>query len=163
MVGRERDLDSYSVTPLILDRVGRSGPLGGVHAGLCWALERGLLGVFVTGCDVPFLEPSLIRSVVAASHSVDAVVPVSPDGRAQPLLAWYGRAAMSAIKANLAQGAFSLVGLISQLDSVNLLHARSMTLRRPAEHVFLNVNSPGDLARAQRYFEEFPDDEGGLG
>ena len=66
------------------------GALGGIHAalGACvadWAL--------IVACDLPFVTRDLCARLLTLSQlqSPDAVVPIQPDGRPQPLCALYRR------------------------------------------------------------------------
>jgi len=61
--------------------------LGGICSGLHYApTER----VFVCGCDMPHLQPELVRGMWEAGAGYDAIVPVW-QGRLEPLCAFYSR------------------------------------------------------------------------
>ena len=62
------------------------GALGGVHAALSacasdWAL--------VIACDMPHLSVNLFQRLAAFREGHEAVAPIQPDGRPQPLCAFY--------------------------------------------------------------------------
>ena len=62
------------------------GALGGLHAALAachapWAA--------VVACDLPFVTGELFMRLANARQDFEAVVPVQPDGRVQPLCALY--------------------------------------------------------------------------
>ena len=62
------------------------GALGGLHAALSacrapWAV--------VVACDLPFVTGELFERLAEGCDQYDAVVPVQPDGRLQPLCALY--------------------------------------------------------------------------
>jgi len=62
------------------------GALGGLHAALAschseWAL--------VVACDLPFISADLLERIASKREAFDAVVPLQPDGRPQPLTALY--------------------------------------------------------------------------
>jgi molybdopterin-guanine dinucleotide biosynthesis protein A len=62
------------------------GALGGLHAALAatrapWAI--------VVACDLPFVSGELFVRLSSFRENFDAVVPVQPDGRLQPLCALY--------------------------------------------------------------------------
>ena len=61
-------------TMTIADRVTGVGPLGGIHAGLCATSKA---AVFFVACDMPFLDPDLIRRQIEYYKQVhcDALVP----------------------------------------------------------------------------------------
>jgi len=62
------------------------GALGGLHAALS-ACEREW--AIVVACDLPFVTAELFRSLASMRGDHDAVVPIQPDGRPQPLAALY--------------------------------------------------------------------------
>src|SRR4030095_7853744 len=65
----------------------RWGALGGIHAALtadqtAWAI--------VVACDLPFVTSELFAALTNfADDTLDAVVPIQPDGRPQPVCALY--------------------------------------------------------------------------
>src|SRR5581483_7289643 len=84
---------------VIRERDGRRHPAAGILAGLR-AADGG--GVVVVACDMPFVEPELIRFLAGLGAAV--VVP-RVRGRLEPLLARYSPAAIPALEAALARGA----------------------------------------------------------
>jgi molybdopterin-guanine dinucleotide biosynthesis protein A len=126
------------------------GALGGVHAALLWARERGCNGVLAAGCDMPFLSPALLRALLAHTVGADAVLPASAGPRGvEPLCAWYGTACSAAIEAAVHAGNTRMIGF----------HDRVRVFRLPLEEVkqygdpsrmFMNLNTPADRAEAER-------------
>ncbi|HVZ75571.1 MAG TPA: molybdenum cofactor guanylyltransferase [Polyangia bacterium] len=123
-----------------------AGPLSGIHAALLAAGDAA--AVVCVGGDMPFVQPSLLALVRDHAPAAAAVVP-RVGGRAEPLLARYGRACLPEIEARLAAGnnaAHALFDVIATtwLDEA-ALRAVDPTLRS-----FTNVNTPADLARLRR-------------
>ena len=56
------------------------GPLGGLLTALVWAKERKQLGVFLLGCDMPFVSVQLIELLLSKIDGSAAVVPVGRAG-----------------------------------------------------------------------------------
>ncbi len=74
------------------------GPVAGIRAGLAWAEPRGLL---LVACDLPHLDAAALDWLLAA-RTGSGVVPVTPDGRVQPLLAIYESALVPDLDQSLA-------------------------------------------------------------
>ncbi len=73
----------------IFDLVEGRGPLGGLHAALMHSTAE---WIFLLACDLPFVTPELISSLREYTHGdtrSGAVLPEQPDGRLQPLCAFY--------------------------------------------------------------------------
>lgn len=130
------------------DEVPHLGPLGGIAAGLR-ASKYG--HSFVVACDMPFLNPDLIRYLVSLSGAADVVVPVTD--RRQTLHAVYAATCREAIAAQLAAGDYRMRSL---LDHLNVVEVPESTARRFDKDLlcFFNVNSPGDYDKAKRLYGE---------
>lgn len=73
--------------PFIFDMVEGRGPLGGLHAALSYAQTD---WIFLLACDYPFVTSDLLLFLAGCiSDAVGAIVPEQPDGRLQPLCAFY--------------------------------------------------------------------------
>lgn len=73
--------------PFIFDLHPDRGPMGGLHAALAYARTE---WIFVTACDYPFISVDLLKYLAGLiDGTFDAVVPTQPDGRLQPLCAFY--------------------------------------------------------------------------
>src|SRR4030065_1223935 len=72
---------------VVSDRYPRCGSLGGIFTGLSASREPWIL---LVACDMPFLDPRLMRRLRAMRRGVDAVVPCL-NGRPEPLHALYSQ------------------------------------------------------------------------
>ena len=72
--------------PGIPDIYPQWGALGGVHAALA-ACQRDW--AIVVACDLPFVTAELFQHLASLRLDHEAVVPLQPDGRPQPLAALY--------------------------------------------------------------------------
>jgi molybdopterin-guanine dinucleotide biosynthesis protein A len=108
-------------------------------AGITYALERAAEPILVCGADMPFVTAEVVEAIAAELRpDASAVVAVS-DGRLEPLLAAYAPSALEPLRA--APGEEPL--------------RRSVEALRPAlievaPDVVFNVNTPDDLAEAER-------------
>jgi molybdopterin-guanine dinucleotide biosynthesis protein A len=121
------------------------GSLGGIHA----ALVRAGQPVLVVAWDMPFVPTGLLAALRAAGDDADAVVPESGSPRGlEPLCAYYTPACVEPIERRLDVGDLRVVGFF---EDVRLARLPAETVARfgdPAR-MFMNVNTPDDLARAQ--------------
>lgn len=86
---------------VVPDEVPGQGPLMGIASTL--EAARHDLAV-VVACDMPTLDVAFLRTLMRASHGYDCVVPVTPEGHYEPLLAVYKKGALPAIRWALASG-----------------------------------------------------------
>ena len=87
---------------VIPDAVPGQGPLMAVASALN-ASDRELN--LIVSCDVPEIKLAVVRRMLAEANGVDVVIPVTSDGKQQPLFAIYRRSARRYIEEALASGA----------------------------------------------------------
>ena len=124
----------------VTDIVPGQGPLGGLQAGL-----RAIQAPFAltVACDMPFLNPSLLRYMVGLPRDYEALVPIV-EGRWQPLHSIYAKDCLATVEDLLDRGLLALTDLLSR---VRLRALPLATVQRfdPQGLSFLNLNEPGDL------------------
>ena len=142
--------------PAVRDREAGLGPLGGIEAALRASSNP---RVFVVACDMPFLEPALIRFMAALADAPArvpaalAVVPFLGDGRPEPLHALYDRRLLPLVERLLAAGERRVQALLVAAD-VRRVGAEEVRRFADLERVFANLNRPEDYERAQRHSRE---------
>lgn len=133
----------------ICDLVPDRGPLGGLHAALSYATTR---WIFVLACDYPFVTPEMVKLLSdQISDANGAVVPVQPDGRLQPLCAFYEVRRAAAVVTDVIERprvSPPLVDIVSELEPYIVGYDEYAMLPGSSEF-FLNINTPDDLDRAQ--------------
>lgn len=82
----------------VIDRVPAKGAPGGLHAALAAAATPWVL---LVACDMPFIRPAFIESLLAAREPSDHWVCVEAGGRLQPLPGLYHRALLPTLEALL--------------------------------------------------------------
>ncbi len=129
--------------PQICDVQDQGGPLVGLISALQnvttpWA--------FVVACDMPFISSALIVQLAGYRAGHQAVVP-RVDGYAQPLAAFYARAALPLLQASLDGGNRSLIGALKTLD---LCHVDGDELLSfdPTLRSFFDLDTPQDVEQA---------------
>jgi molybdopterin-guanine dinucleotide biosynthesis protein A len=130
---------------IVTDLYAARSSLTGIHAALTYAACS---HVFVSACDVPFLQTAVIRALLqAVQPHIDVVIPVTSAGF-EPLCAVYSKKCLQTIERNLDRGNFKIQKIFNKL---NLKPVSEATLRRldPELLSFFNLNSPADLERAE--------------
>ena len=121
------------------------GPLAGLEAAL--PLIRHDLAVAVA-CDMPLLQPALLRAVADACADVEIAMP-RIDGVAQPLLAAYRPAILPQATSLLDQGDGRIRALLP-LVKHRILHADELRRYDPDLDSFTNINRPDDLIAVEQ-------------
>lgn len=129
---------SFLGLDVIPDRVPDQGPLMAVASAL-EASESELN--LIVGCDIPRIRLPIVRRLLAAARDADIVLPVTEDGKEQPLFAVYHRSVRPSLDAALASGARRFT------DIYGLCRVRRMMLGEAGW--FANLNTPADYERFQ--------------
>ena len=139
-----------AAVPVRPDLTPGAGPLGGLHAALAWARERGDAGVFLLGCDLPFVPPALVARLATGFDRARPTVPASsgPLGM-EPLCACYPVGLAEAAREWLEAGRLGMGEFVRAHDPV-VVAGDPLASIAGAEHAFLNVNTPADRDRATR-------------
>jgi len=122
------------------------GSLGGVHA----ALSHANGAVLVVAWDMPFVSPGLLAALRTLGESgYDAAVPESDSRRGvEPMCAWYAPPCLPAIERALDRDDRRVIGFFDEVRVARLGAAAVRAFGDP-ERLFLNVNAPDDLRRAE--------------
>jgi molybdopterin-guanine dinucleotide biosynthesis protein A len=128
------------------------GSLGGLHA----ALHHAQCAVLIAAWDMPFVPAALLHRLRALGEGVDAAVPESGSRRGvEPLCAWYGPNCLGAIERALDADDRRVVAFFDAVRVARLPAAQVSAFGDP-EWMFMNVNTPEDLARAEAYAATAP-------
>lgn len=122
------------------------GALGGLHTAVALGAGR---PVVVAAWDMPFVPAGLLAELADGLADCDAVLPAS-DGRrgVEPMLAAYGPGALDAITAALDRGDRRAIAFHDAVRVSILPIERVRAFGDPAL-IFLNINTPDDLAHAE--------------
>jgi molybdopterin-guanine dinucleotide biosynthesis protein A len=131
--------------PLVSDARPGMGALGGIHT----AVVAGPAPVVLAAWDMPFVTPDLLRALAAGLDGADACLPESGGRRGvEPLCAAYGPACVAAIERALDDGDLRAIGFHRHI-AVTILPLEAVRACGDPARLFLNVNTPDDLARAE--------------
>lgn len=111
-------------------------PKGGVHAALTACLSDALL---VVPCDVPLFKKALGDYLCALAEGYDAVVPVTTDGRKNPLCAVYAKSCAEVFEEELTAGEYRM------MESLRKLKVRYVSLSSEQSQMLRNINTPDDF------------------
>ena len=135
----------------VADQFPGCGPLAGIHAAL---LASRYPHVFVAACDMPGLDPEVIRFLLGRVGSAEAVVPCW-DGDVEPLHAVYAVGALPEIEAHLRAGQNAVRDVLRRLR-VDYVSEAEMRAVRGAARSLTNVNTPEELAAVGGRFDDAP-------
>jgi molybdopterin-guanine dinucleotide biosynthesis protein A len=138
------ELYTHLGCPVHADLLPGNDSLGGLHAALSYASAE---GCFLCACDMPFLNPRLIRALVELAPSADLVIPESADG-VQPLHAVYSKQCLPAIEANIAASQLKLTAFHPQV-TVRVVEGGELGDLDPHGRSFFNINTMEDLEEAR--------------
>ena len=133
--------------PSVADGSGK-GPVAGV---LGAASARSGHPLLVLACDLPEVPVPLLAALLGEKGSgredADWVVP-RWGGRLEPLCAFYAPSALAALARRVEEGRFAPHELAEESGlSIRFLEDAELARFGPPERLFLNLNTPDDLAR----------------
>lgn len=126
------------------------GALGGIHSALtaCQATWA-----FIVACDLPLVTGDLFtRLWQLNTNTFDAIVPIQPDGRPQPLCAVYRQEANAEAARLIATGEHTPRALLAQVRT-RWVEFQELADLTDADQLFLNVNTPSDYELAKQILE----------
>ena len=138
--------DAYAFLglPMVADVYADGGSLGGIYTGLQAAPGD---AAFTVACDMPFLHREVARLVIQRAGEADVIIPRAA-GELQTLHAAYGKACLEPMRRRLDARRLKIVGFFGDVRVLEIEEAAVARHRAPAV-VFMNVNTPEELARAQ--------------
>jgi molybdopterin-guanine dinucleotide biosynthesis protein A len=143
-------LDEFDV-PIVPDAVANRGPLGGIYTAL---VESRTDFNLVLGCDLPFVSRELLACLVlrAMADGSEVTVPVSREGRLQPLCAVFRRRVLYAVRTRLALGESKPRSLFPRVRCTTIpwRELADAGFRAP---LFDNMNTPEEYECARRRIE----------
>jgi molybdopterin-guanine dinucleotide biosynthesis protein A len=136
-------LTSIQGARIYSDQVDNAGPLAGLAVGLSVVRHEFALVVAV---DLPFLDLTLLRWLIAQPRDYDLLLPRHRDGRCEPLQAIYRTTCLPVIQNRLRLGQLKLLDLTVELR-VHFVDEVDDVACGP--DAFFNLNTPEDLQRVR--------------
>lgn len=101
-------------------------------------------------CDTPFISSQIAQFLLDTCVNKGAVIPRWPSGYIEPLQAAYQtKLALTAAKEALEQGKLDLRSMIARLRRVRYISTVVLRQMDPKLLTFFNINTLGDLKRAE--------------
>ncbi len=138
--------------PVVADTVeGFAGPLAGILAGLEWAASRtSAKRVASAAADTPFLPENLVeRLATAAEGRPQAIAVACSDGRRHPVFALWPASLRAPLARALLAGERRVSAFLAAQDCVDVEFPAGLWGTRAVDP-FFNINTPSDLAEAER-------------
>ncbi len=135
-----------AAVPVIRDLIPDCGSLGGLYTGLQWAKTR---HIFLAACDMPFLNPDVIRYMVRLKDEANIVIG-RWETRLQPTHAVYGRDCLPVIEEMMNLHNRKIHSMINHPAlRVRMVAEREIgQIDRDGRSLF-NINTPFDLEQAR--------------
>ena len=142
--------------PQITDVFPGKAALGGIYTALAHSTSEWAV---ILACDYPFVTQDLIVRLAEITGSVDAeisaVAPVQPDGRIQPLCAFYRvKTCLAACQILLKSVEIPPVRRLLESVATHRVNFVELADLPGAENFFSNVNTPEEYLRAQNIFQQ---------
>jgi molybdopterin-guanine dinucleotide biosynthesis protein A len=120
--------------------------LTGIHAGLFYMSNP--YG-FVSACDTPFLKKEMIETVITKIEAgIDIVMPETSAGL-EPLCAAYSKHCLEAAQNHLEREKLKITKTFRK-SRIKTISEKELRKIDPELRSFFNINTPGDLARAEQ-------------
>ncbi|MBI3593191.1 MAG: molybdenum cofactor guanylyltransferase [Nitrospirae bacterium] len=138
----------YIGVPLIGDVLPSRGPMSGIYSSLVNAKEP---CIFVTACDMPFLDKDVITFIcekhvmVSKSGTVDATIPIF-NNEPQPLAGVYSKTILPFLEEGVLNDKVSLKRLLNDV-LVNFIDEADVRAVDPEGRSFININTVEDCEK----------------
>jgi len=123
------------------------GPIAGIHSALYNASNA---VVFISGCDMPFVNLQIVQYMIDRTNGFDAVVP-KIEGQLQPLFAVYTKQCLPIIKDCLENSKLKLVRIFEELNTL-VINEDEINKFGNIKDCFLNLNDQEALYNAQMMY-----------
>jgi molybdopterin-guanine dinucleotide biosynthesis protein A len=145
VANRPRDYAHLGL-PVHTDLIPGKSTLGGLYTAIARTRAPHTL---VVGCDLPFLNPALLRYLIDLRPGHDVVIPLSRENYPQSMHAVYGKNCLEPIRRRLEADRLKAIGFF---PDVRVREVRNEEIDRfdPERYSLFNVNTPEDLAEARR-------------
>jgi molybdopterin-guanine dinucleotide biosynthesis protein A len=150
VVARQREALAGLEAEVLTDDRPEQGPLVGLARGLA---ASDASWCFVTGCDMPLLNPAVICLMAENLAGCEILMP-SLDGNLQPLHAFYSQDCLPRARELLDNGVTSMVALLSRCQTRTMAASDFMGLD-PGLRSFMDVDTQDDYRAVQKLSEGF--------
>lgn len=137
--GNDYNFKGINVT-IVRDIEKDKGPIMGIYSGLIASKTE---WNFVCGCDMPYLNSSIILTLIENIRESEALVPVA-DGRKEPLCALYSKRLIEKLQSAIGENILKVSDFLSK---VNVEYVSDDLIRKTGleYNPFFNINYATDL------------------
>jgi molybdopterin-guanine dinucleotide biosynthesis protein A len=130
---------------VVTDLLPIQSALTGIHAGLFFMTTP---YAFFVACDTPFIQKSLVETIIESMDPhIDVVIPETSQGL-QPLCSVYSRQCLKPITQQLEKHELKIDRIFNRLRTQKI--PESVLRKKDPDLIsFYNINTPEDLARAE--------------
>jgi molybdopterin-guanine dinucleotide biosynthesis protein A len=131
------------------DIIPNKGALGGLYTGL---FHSSSYHAFCSGCDMPLLNPRLIKYLTAERDGYDVIIPKTNDGL-HPLHAIYSKNCLDPVKQLLDHGDLKITNFFNR---VRVRYIEETEIRKFDPHMrsFVNVNTQEEMNMVRNILKE---------
>ncbi len=133
---------AYLKVPMLGDVYDIRGPMTGIFTAL---LNSSKQWVFVSACDMPFVNIDLIKHMSTRRKGFDAVVPML-QGKAEPLFSFYSKRLITSMEKAVLGDNKSLKDFLD-MKRVQYIPTDQIKKFDPEASSFINLNTPQDIGR----------------
>ncbi|AKB84769.1 molybdenum cofactor guanylyltransferase [Methanococcoides methylutens] len=141
---QEKEFEAYACgKQMVRDSYSDIGPLAGILEGFRAAKGK---YIFVTACDMPFIDPKVVEFMFRCAEDHDAAVPLRLDGSMEPLCGVYRVEPMlPLIEMSIASGKRFILAPVFELDDVVGVEMEKIREIDPELKTFININTFDDM------------------
>lgn len=122
------------------------GALGGLYTAIHWAKYD---HIFVLACDMPFINPALLRFMLTRIATYDVLIPALDDQfMLEPFRALYRKRCEQPIHDAIQAGKRRAISFFPEV-AVQILPFKEISRFDPDGISFFNINTPEDLQQAE--------------
>jgi len=129
----------------IVDILPGAGPLSGLHAALSVIADD---GVFLVAADLPYSNPLAAKRIIGLCGANDACLIRLPDGKLEPLFAYYRKSLLTRCADLLNSGDYRMTELLNGASARFVSTDELGALWN--EDLIFNINQPEDYEKFKR-------------
>ncbi len=131
--------------PVVPDEISGIGPMGGIYTCLKRSKTRHNL---VLSCDTPFVSGEVFRLLLReAGKNYQVVCPAHETFLIEPLSAYYNTNILGELEKAIAQNEFKMMRFFQRIRFRSVPVDRQLSFFH--EYLFLNLNTPEDMEKAE--------------